>query len=72
MEKILPNTNTWVKKFEALDRDENLNIACGKRTVMRDIDAFRKSWKGTVKWILAMHDPSSPFAEELVRQSIIL
>ena len=34
-----PNTNTWVKKFEALDRDENLNIACGKRTVMRDLDA---------------------------------
>ena len=26
-----PNANTWVKKFEALDRDENLNIACGKR-----------------------------------------
>ena len=20
-----PNVNTWVKKFEALDRDENLN-----------------------------------------------
>ena len=49
--KSYPNTNTWVKKFEALDRDENQNIACGKRTVMRDIDAFRKSWEGTVKWI---------------------
>ena len=45
-----PNVNTWVKKFEALDRDENLNIACGKRTVMRDIDYLRKDFNAPIAY----------------------
>ena len=45
-----PNANTWVKKFEALDRDENLNIACGKRTVMRDIDYLRKDFNAPIAY----------------------
>ncbi len=45
-----PNVNTWVKKFEALDRDENLNIACGKRTVMRDLDALRKDFNAPIEY----------------------
>ena len=45
-----PNANTWVKKFEALDRNENLNIACGKRTVMRDIDSLRKDFNAPIEY----------------------
>ena len=45
-----PNANTWVEKFAALDRDENLNIACGKRTVMRDIDALRKDFNAPIEY----------------------
>ena len=45
-----PNVNTLVKKFEALDRDENLNIACGKRTVMRDIDYLRKDFNAPIEY----------------------
>ena len=47
---LYPNANTWVKKFEALDRDENLNIACGKRTVMRDIDSLRKDFNAPIEY----------------------
>ena len=45
-----PNANTWVRKFEALDRDENLNIACGKRTVMRDLDSLRKDFNAPIEY----------------------
>ena len=45
-----PNANTWVKKFEALDRDENLNVACGRRTVMRDIDYLRKDFNAPIAY----------------------
>ena len=45
-----PNVNTWVKMFEALDRDENLNVACGRRTVMRDIDYLRKDFNAPIAY----------------------
>lgn len=45
-----PNANTWVKKFAALDKDENLNIACGKRTVMRDIEVLRKDFNAPIEY----------------------
>ena len=45
-----PNANAWVKMFEALDRDENLNVACGRRTVMRDIDYLRKDFNAPIAY----------------------
>ncbi len=45
-----PNTNTWVKKFKELDQNENLNIACGKRTVLRDVDALRKNFNAPIEY----------------------
>ena len=43
-----PNANTWVNKFERLEREENLNISCGRRTVMRDLDSLRKDFQAPI------------------------
>jgi predicted DNA-binding transcriptional regulator YafY len=45
-----PNANTWVQKFKDLDLKENLNIACGLRTIMRDIDSLRKDFNAPIEY----------------------
>ena len=45
-----PNTSTWEKKFKELDIRENINISCGKRTLLRDIDSLRNDFNAPIEY----------------------
>ena len=45
-----PNAATFVRKLRELDTDENLNIACSERTVMRDLDTLRGDFKAPISF----------------------
>jgi len=39
-----PNATTFARKLREMDLNENLNIACSERTVMRDLDTLRREF----------------------------
>ena len=39
-----PNAATFARKLREMDLNENLNIACSERTVMRDLDTLRREF----------------------------
>ena len=43
-----PNASTFTRKLRELDLDENLNIACSERTVMRDLETLRKDFDAPI------------------------
>ena len=43
-----PNASTFTRKLRELDLNENLNIACSERTVMRDLDTLRKDFDAPI------------------------
>lgn len=36
-----PNAATFARKLRELDLDENLNLGCSERTIMRDLETLR-------------------------------
>ncbi len=45
-----PNAASFTRKLRDLDLDENLNIACSERTVMRDLDALRRDFSAPISF----------------------
>ena len=43
-----PNAATFTRKLRDLDVNENLNISCSERTVMRDLDTLRKDFRAPI------------------------
>ena len=43
-----PNASTFTRKLRELELNENLNIACSERTVMRDVDTLRKDFDAPI------------------------
>ena len=43
-----PNAATFTRKLRDLDLDENLNISCSERTIMRDLDTLRKDFDAPI------------------------
>ena len=39
-----PNAATFKRKLREMELDENLNISCSERTIMRDLDTLRKDF----------------------------
>ena len=45
-----PNASSFVRKLREMDLDENLNISCSERTVMRDLDTLRKDFDAPISF----------------------
>ena len=43
-----PNAATFTRKLRELELDENLNIACSERTVMRDLETLRRDFAAPI------------------------
>ena len=43
-----PNASTFTRKLRAMELDENLNISCSERTIMRDLDTLRKDFDAPI------------------------
>ena len=45
-----PNAASFTRKLRDMDLDENLNIACSERTIMRDLDTLRKDFDAPISF----------------------
>ena len=45
-----PNATTFSRKLQELDLNENLNISCSERTVMRDLDTLRRDFNAPISF----------------------
>lgn len=45
-----PNAATFTRKLRELDLDENLNLACSARTVMRDVETLRNDFAAPISF----------------------
>ena len=45
-----PNAASFVRKLREMELDENLNISCSERTVMRDLDTLRKDFDAPISF----------------------
>ncbi|MBR4666722.1 MAG: WYL domain-containing protein [Lentisphaeria bacterium] len=45
-----PNASTFARKLREMDLNENLNISCSERTIMRDLDALRKDFDAPISF----------------------
>ena len=43
-----PNASTFTRKLREMELDENLNISCSERTIMRDLDTLRKDFDAPI------------------------
>ena len=43
-----PNASTFARKLKEMDLNENLNISCSERTIMRDLDTLRKDFNAPI------------------------
>ena len=43
-----PNASTFARKLREMDLNENLNISCSERTIMRDLDTLRKDFDAPI------------------------
>ena len=43
-----PNASTFKRKLREMDLNENLNISCSERTIMRDLDTLRKDFEAPI------------------------
>ena len=45
-----PNAASFVRKLREMDLDENLNISCSERTIMRDLDTLRRDFNAPISF----------------------
>ena len=45
-----PNASTFKRKLREMELDENLNISCSERTIMRDLDTLRKDFGAPISF----------------------
>ena len=43
-----PNAASFTRKLREMDLDQNLNMSCSERTVMRDLDTLRKDFDAPI------------------------
>ncbi|MEA2013168.1 MAG: WYL domain-containing protein [Verrucomicrobiota bacterium] len=48
--KTYPNTNSFAKKLQRMDLDENINISCSPRTILRDIDYLKEYFNAPIEY----------------------